>query len=116
MHELGVTKLIAQTVIDEARKVEAHRIVEVHLIAGAMRHLEQEWVQYYFDRFSKGSVAQDAQIVLEETPIVNECQACFELYSPNLEDGHSHECPHCKSASIRRISGGELIIKQIVWE
>ena len=62
MHELGVTRSIVDVVLRNACSQQAKQVLSVSLVIGEMRNLEEEWVQRYFDRCAKGTLAEGAKI------------------------------------------------------
>ena len=76
MHELAVTRNIVDVVVRNATGQGARRVVRVRLVVGKMRNFEREWVQKYFDRFAKDTIAEGAQLDIEYVPIVFYCDAC----------------------------------------
>ena len=113
MHELGVTKSIVETVLRHAQAQNAKRVASVQLVIGQMRNLEVDWVQRYFDRCAKGTIAQGAVVQIQSVPIAfycNSCGATFQL--PMGQDRHMC-CSACSSEDYDMITGGELLIKSI---
>lgn len=113
MHELGITQLITKTVVENAMRVGATGVVSVLLQVGEMRHWEQNWVQFYFDKCAEGTIAEGARIELETVPIVYECTACGEPYRHDTDLGEHAPCPSCGSKVREMICGAELSIKSI---
>ena len=113
MHELAVTRDIVEVVVRNAQAQGAKRIVRVKLIVGMMRNFEQKWVQNYFDRFAKGTIAEGAQLDIEYVPIVFYCNACGETFALEPEIGMRMKCPGCNGDDYNMITGGELTIKEM---
>ena len=67
MHELGVTRSIVDVVLRNAQAQQAKQVLSVSLVIGEMRNLEEEWVQRYFDRCAKGTLAEGAKIKIQGT-------------------------------------------------
>lgn len=113
MHELGVTRSITDVVIRHAESQGAQKVLTVNLVIGKMRNLETEWVQRYFDRCSKGTIAQGAQIFIERVPIVFYCNSCGVTFQLEMGRDRHMCCPDCHSDDYDMITGGELLIKSI---
>lgn len=116
MHELGVTRDIARIVVQRAQEHGAHRVVAVDLVIGAMRNLEEEWVQRYFDRCVCGTLAEGAQVRIEYVPFAFLCADCGETFALDVHKDERMHCPACGGVDFSMICGGELLIKQIVLE
>ena len=68
MHESGIVKGILKKVIAEAQSNQAKKVLKIKLKAGSFEMLTNEHLQYHFSLLSKGSIAEDALIELEEFP------------------------------------------------
>jgi hydrogenase nickel incorporation protein HypA/HybF len=113
MHELYVTKSIHQIVMKHALRGGINRVVSVNLEIGALSDLQSEWVQRYFDRLSRGTLAEGAKLKITRVPAVFRCNQCsqpFEIYSL-LEDELS--CQHCQSREVSLVSGREYHVKNM---
>lgn len=113
MHELGVTKTIAEAVLKHAEAHGARRVTAVNLIVGDMRNLEEVWVTRYFRRVAQGTIAEDAEVHITYVPIAfycNECQATFTLDVHRNERMH---CPECGGTDFSLVTGKELTIASI---
>ena len=113
MHELAVTRNIVEVVVRNAAEQGARRVVRVRLIVGKMRNFEQKWVQNYFDRFAKDTIAEGAQLDIEYVPIVFYCNACGETFPLEPGIGLRMKCPGCGGDDYNMITGGELMIKEM---
>lgn len=116
MHELGVTRDIARIVVQRAQESGAHRVVAVDLVIGRMRNLEEQWVQRYFTRCAKGTIAEGARIHIEYVPIAFHCRSCGETFVLDVHKDERMHCPHCHGDDFSMICGGELLIKDIQVE
>ena len=113
MHELAVTRSIVDVVVRNATAQGAHRVARVRLVVGKMRNFEREWVQNYFDRFAKGTIAEGAQLEIDYVPIVFYCNACGETFPHDPQAGMRMKCPGCGGSDYNMITGGELLIKEM---
>lgn len=113
MHELSVTKSIHQIVMKHAQRGRVNRVVSVNLEIGALSDLQSEWVQRYFDRLSRGTVAEGAKLKITRVPAVFQCNRCrqsFEIISL-LENDMS--CQKCHSREVGLVSGSEYHVKNM---
>jgi hydrogenase nickel incorporation protein HypA/HybF len=113
MHELAVTRNIVDIVVRNATSGGARRVVRVHLVVGKMRNFEREWVQKYFDRFAKGTIAEGAQLEIDYVPIVFYCNGCGATFQMEFGTGQRLRCVECGSDDYNMITGGELLIKDM---
>jgi hydrogenase nickel incorporation protein HypA/HybF len=113
MHELPITKSIFQIVLKHATANNVKRVVAVHLEIGALSDLQDEWVQRYFDRLSRGTVVAGAKLEINRVPAVFRCNACqgqFEVLSL-LEEELS--CRQCHSREVSLVAGREYRVKSM---
>ena len=113
MHELIVTKSIHQIVLKHALKGDVKRVLSVNLEIGALSDLQNEWLQRYFDRLSRGTVVEGAKLKITRVPAIFQCSQCqnyFEIGSL-LKDELS--CQQCHSREVSLVSGREYHIKSM---
>lgn len=125
MHEYSIACEIFEQVITTA---EAHNALEVrHVILemGRLAHTNPEQLSFCFKAIAEGSIAENADFIIEIIPLSLECECGYagtvdeaqigksdELLSELLEYIAALECPVCGRNA--RITGGrELIIKSI---
>jgi len=113
MHELQVTERILDIAVKHAAGHDVNRIVRIHLKIGELSDLEDEWIQRYFDYLSKGTLAEEAKLVIERAPIVLSCEGCGTSYEIQKQGLDSPECPDCGGTSSRLVSGREYVVKNI---
>ena len=108
MHELSVTSSILHIVLNHAAMNGVKRVLSVNLEIGAMSDLQQPWMQKYFDRLSRGSVAQGASLRITRVPAVLECRDCRQSFEvASLQEEKTLHCQSCTSRNIRLKSGRE---------
>jgi Zn finger protein HypA/HybF involved in hydrogenase expression len=73
MHEMPYTQAILDLALKEAGGA---RIRCIYLRVGWMSSIVPRSVQAFFDYLSKGTAAQDAELIFEMTPIKLICQHC----------------------------------------
>jgi hydrogenase nickel incorporation protein HypA/HybF len=113
MHELQVTQRILDIVLKHAQANNVTRVLSIQLRIGELSDLEDEWVQKYFDYLSKDSVAANAKLKIERTPVVMQCDACEHSFPVNIKEIKAFQCPECESKKCSMISGREYYIKDM---
>lgn len=113
MHELQVTERILDIALKHAAGHNVSKIVRIGLKIGELSDLEDEWIQRYFDYLSRGTLAENAQLVIERAPIVLGCESCGSSFEIRKEQLGSPECPECAETSCRLVSGREYLVKNI---
>lgn len=113
MHELPITESILKVVLSHAEKNNAVKIVKIYLQVGMLSDLEDEWIQHYFDYLSKGTIAEEAKLVIERMPVVLQCNECSESYEIEKTQISDYSCPKCGKKNSRLVSGKEYYIKNM---
>ena len=113
MHELTITQNILDLALDEAKAVQANRIVKISLVIGELSGVVGDCVEFYFDFLRKGSVAADA--VLEFTMVLAQlkCRDCQTEFNP---EGYLWICPNCRSTNIDLVAGRDCYVESIEVE
>jgi hydrogenase nickel incorporation protein HypA/HybF len=113
MHELQVTQLMLNVVLEHARKNRVQKILTVHLEIGKLKDFEQEWIQQYFDYLSKGTPAEGAKLQIEWIPVTLQCSSCSHSFEVDVKLLTEVRCPECGDKQCSMISGREYRVKQI---
>lgn len=113
MHELAITESVLRTAVPKAEESGAKKILEIRLSIGELSGVIPEYVQYYFDIISKGTIAEGAKIVAETLPVSIRCSDC------GYEGGISRKdrcCPACRSVQFRITGGQEFYVDSLLAE
>ena len=114
MHEMSLVRNIVQIVKEEAEAAHASRITAVHLVVGEGRDIVEHLVQSMFQFLARGTVAENAKVILHHVPYMvkcNQCQTQFHLEIPRPE---TRICPNCKANNdYTLVSGQEFYISRI---
>ena len=115
MHELALTKDILGVAERHAKKSGASRVNAIFLRIGILRDIEPAWMQRYFRYISKGTMAEEAEILIMVEPVVCKCNICGGQFGVELEGTFGKEilCPHCQTHDYEMIAGTEFIIQGI---
>ena len=119
---------IFEQVINSANSHRATQVNQVTLQIGRLTQTNPEQLSFCFKVIAEGSIAEDADLIVEMIPLSLECECGYEgtldkskiresseLKSELLAYTAAMECPICeKQAHI--IGGRELIIKSIEIE
>jgi len=90
-------------------------VVAIFLRLGALRDIRKEWIQHYFNFVRKGTIAEEAEILVTVNPIVCSCHQCggeFEIDRDYIRD-EEIACPGCSAKNYTLISGTEFRIEGI---
>ncbi|MDI9395660.1 MAG: hydrogenase maturation nickel metallochaperone HypA [Euryarchaeota archaeon] len=128
MHELSIACEIFEQVKSTAAAHGATEVKHVTLQMGKLSHTNPEQLSFCFKVLAEGSIAENADLIVEMMPPTLECECGYngaldekqiressELKSELLAYVAAMKCPVCgKPAQI--IGGRELIIKSIEIE
>lgn len=115
MHELSLTQNILDTALAYAGRTDSRKVVTVVLRLGALRDIKREWIERYFRYISRGTIAENAEILVMPDPIICRCADCgkdFEIERDRYE-GEEIVCPACSSQTYSLISGTAFQIEGI---
>ncbi len=128
MHEFSIACEIFDQVIDTAKANRATEVKKVILQMGRLAHTNPEQLSFCFNVLAEGSIAENADFVVEMIAPSLECECGYEgdieekriressaLRSELLAYVAAMDCPICGKQA--QITGGrELIIKSIEIE
>ena len=109
VHELGLATDILDVALAEAARNNATKITTIYLRIGVVRAVEPEHLFFMFELLSKDTLAQGANLSIEEVPVQVECALCGVTESTALV----WECPKCKGIEITHKGGDTLDIVSI---
>ena len=119
MHELSMTTQIIESVLEEAKKQEAKKVIEVHLVIGKMTFLGTEQVHFSYNILVEDTIMKGSKLVIEEKDGVIECSSCgYSGEIPVVDDPAYHvpiptlRCPKCGEAA-KIVKGKECTIRSI---
>lgn len=117
MHELA----IAQAIIAAAeRHAEGRPVTVARVRIGRLRQVVPEYLGFYFEVASRGSLCEGAELEWERVPSLLRCSACgaeWDPAPPPAREGDElvvrFRCPECQGADNRVVSGDELVVESI---
>ena len=111
MHELAITEGIINIVNSEAEKQSFSKVLEITLAVGQYSGLVPDCIREFFPVASRGTIAENAEIVINT--IEGEFECCDCGYKGKIDD---YSCPKCKSTSIKMIHGREFYVENLKVE
>lgn len=113
MHELPIMRNILSVVTRSSQLSEKKRLVNVTLKVGALRDLEEEWVQRYWDYITRGTYAEGSKVTIDVVPTTCECSKCGNIFGYDVFTRKKPCCPECGSEQVSLKSGNELLIDEV---
>jgi len=119
VHEFSVTTQTVNSILEEAKKHNAKRVDEVHLLIGKLTFLGLEQVRFAYEILVKDTIMEDSKLYIEEKDGVVKCGNCGYEGDFKYEDDPVYHVPtptlHCpKCGGVVNIVGGrECTIKSV---
>lgn len=105
MHEVGLTKNILRTALDQAQKENAKKILKVKIRVGKLQGVSQEAIETIFEIFSKGTIAEGSAIEIETVDVTCYCKNCQKEFAAS---DYINECPECHQSNTEIKHGMEF--------
>ena len=113
MHELAITEGIINIINSEAEKSHFGRVEEITLAVGEFSGLVPECILEFFPIAAAGSIAEEAEIVINTIPAEFKCLDCG--YEGDI-DRKEACCPECRSLSVKMTKGREFYVEKLKVE
>lgn len=113
MHELSITNAILTTVLRHARRERAGKVHRVLLVVSELSDLKAFWLQRYFSELARGTVAEDARLVVESQAPEFTCNACGTTFALSLRGIEQVSCASCGSVDCTLVRGVDYLVDEI---
>ncbi len=110
MHEMSICEGILQVLETESVTKKYSVVKKVAVEVGPLSGVEVEALKFSFDVVMKGTLAEQAELIIIETPATAWCMQCSDLV--NIKQRYD-DCPKCGSAQLQLTGGEELSIKEL---
>jgi hydrogenase nickel incorporation protein HypA/HybF len=107
---MSIAGSILDIAVAAAEKEGALKIVRINVVAGELRGIVPLQLSFCFDVLAEGTIAKDADLNVEISPIRGRCRECAEIFT--VED-YLYQCPGCGSQNIETVGGTELRVSDI---
>jgi hydrogenase nickel incorporation protein HypA/HybF len=106
MHELSIALSIVDLAAEEAGRQHGGRVVAVHLRLGLLSGVATEALRSAFALAREGTALADAELVIEEIPVVVHCPRC--AAERTVASPSQLSCPGCATTTPEVVRGREL--------
>jgi hydrogenase nickel incorporation protein HypA/HybF len=113
MHELSIAMSILDIAAEQAERHGGGRVAAIHLRLGALSGIVQEALMSAFDMARADSLIPNAQLLIEEVPVVVYCASCAAERTPT---SFECRCPVCGTPTPEVRRGQELEISALEIE
>jgi hydrogenase nickel incorporation protein HypA/HybF len=112
MHEIGLMQRMVEVALDRAASAGACHVQRVTVRVGAESGVVPEVIMLAFDVATRGTIAEGAELQIEDVALICFCAACELEFAPA---DTLHECPNCHrlGAEVRRGHEFELASLEI---
>lgn len=110
MHELSVCQALLAQVEQLARDHQAQRVERIVLRIGPLAGVEPRLLQDAFPLARAGSVAADAELVIEALPLTVRCKSCG---AETAAQPNRLICGSCGDWHTQLLSGDELLLASV---
>lgn len=113
MHELSVCQALIGQVESIARAESAARVTAIHLAIGPLSGVEPELLRRAWPLAAGATIAEDAELLIEESAIRVECSVCG---AETEAKANRLLCGECGDWRTRMISGEEMLLTRLELE
>jgi hydrogenase nickel incorporation protein HypA/HybF len=110
MHELAVCQALIEQVEHVARQQKAERVSRIELAIGALSGVEPQLLEQAYPLAAAGTVAQDAELGIEATPVRVHCDQCNK---DSDVAANRLVCRHCGNWRTTLVAGDELLLTRV---
>lgn len=112
MHEASIASELLNIAINECSKHGYTKIQSIKVLIGRATGVMSDALLFAFDVLKENTPAEEAKLIIEETPVKGICIDCGKEFESN-EPYMAVLCPFCGSFSLQITSGKELNITEM---
>ena len=113
MHELSICQALMEEVSRVAREQHATAVSDIYVCIGPLSGVEAPLMRNAFPLAAAGTIADEAELHLETTPIRVRCESCD---SESDATTNRLVCAHCGDWRTQVIAGDELLLRRVVLD
>ncbi|QWV93576.1 hydrogenase maturation nickel metallochaperone HypA [Geomonas oryzisoli] len=110
MHEITLVTGLFEIINEQVAAQGIESISKVRLKVGELAAVEPMTLAACFEVVAEGTVAEGAQLEIEEVPLTGRCRACGERF--RIEN-FSFICPSCQGGDVELVGGRELHLESL---
>ena len=113
MHELSITNDILRAVLRHAKRERATRVHRILLVVTEISDLQPMWLQHYFTRIARDTVAAAATLEVERQAPSFTCNNCGKGFAVSLMTVDQVHCTACGSSDCVMTSEPDYMLEEI---
>ena len=120
MHELSMAQGILNAVLDTAEANDAIVVTDMIIEIGKLAMLNPEQLKFMFCVLCKDTIAENANIIIEDIDVEIKCHNCGFEGIADVDDSDHYApmilCPKCESHRVEVLNGRDIKEKNISIE
>ena len=112
MHEMSLAEGILGIAKDYAEQNGAAKVTKIALLIGDMAGVETDSLEFCLGIVKKGTLAEDAEVVIQHVPLVGRCTMCGK---ERPIEKYNFVCPDCGGV-METVSGREMRVDYLEME
>lgn len=114
VHEMVLVHRALDIVLQECEGQDVAAVTGVHLIVGEATDVMEEFVGDMFRFLARGTVAENARLVVERMPLAVRCNRCSTVFPIKIRQEETWRCPTCGAFhDYVLVSGREFVVDRI---
>lgn len=113
MHELSLMAGVFEVIESTLSNYRVKKVTHVKLKIGKLTNADPEALNLAFEAYAKGTLCEDAKLIVETIPVRGLCKSCGQEFSV---DEFQFFCYKCQSTRIEVIQGEELLLESLEVE
>jgi len=113
VHEISLMSGVFEVIEATLSQLTIKKVTQVKLKIGKLTNAEPDALTFAFEAYSKGTVCEGAELLVEIVPVRGQCKNCGEEF---LVQELLFFCPKCKHSGIEVIQGEELLLESLEVE
>lgn len=113
MHEMSLMGGVFEVIEQTLSLYEVNRVLQVKLKVGELTNAEPDALLMAFEAYSKDTVCEGAELIVERVPVLGRCRQCQNEFSIKTI---FFICPNCQNPNIEIIQGEELLLESLEVE
>lgn len=105
----GIFEAIEKTLT----QYKVKHVIRVKLKVGELTNAQPDALKMAFEAYSKGTVCEGAELLVERIPVRGRCQSCQKEFGVKTL---IFLCPNCGESRIEIIEGEELLLESLEVE
>ena len=120
MHELSMAQGILNAVLETAEANDAIKVTDMVIEIGKLAMLNPEQLKFMLGFLCKDTIAENAEIVIEDIDVEIKCYNCDFEGIADVDDSDHYApmilCPKCESHRVEVLNGRDVTVKNISIE